>query len=160
MENNLQVLPKQMYWNGHAYYIPLIWAYNLEEALLNNSNWIAMDNLDTFEPLIILVFVFSRWQLFTWTMPTPTVIKTFRCNQKHRCGLLPAFFRSFSLSVRVSVAGKSFPQPRCHGSYRDNSCCLPDRVISGTTATHGLYIDCPDQSESVPVAVVTDKGVP
>jgi len=37
--------------------------------------------------------------------------KTFRCYQKYRCGLLPAFLKSFSFSARVSVAGKSFPRP-------------------------------------------------
>lgn len=77
--------------------------------------------------------------------------KAFRYHQKHRCGLLTTFRRSFSLSVRVSVAGKSFPQLRCRGSYHDDSCCLPDHVISGTTATHSLCVDCPDQSEPVPV---------
>ena len=33
-------------------------------------NWIATDNLDTSEPLIILVFIFCRWHVFARTMPT------------------------------------------------------------------------------------------
>lgn len=73
--------------------------------------------------------------------------KTFRCNQKYRCGLLPAFRRSFSLSARVSVTGKSFLQLRYRDSYHAGSYCHPDRVISGTTATHGLCTDCPGPSE-------------
>ena len=77
--------------------------------------------------------------------------KTFRCNQKYRYGLLHAFRRSISLSVRVSVAGKSSLQPRYHDSYRDGSCYLPARVTSGTTATHDLCIDCPGLSEPAPV---------
>lgn len=33
-------------------------------------NWIATDNLDTSEPLIILVFIFCRWHVFARTMLT------------------------------------------------------------------------------------------
>lgn len=81
--------------------------------------------------------------------------KTFRCNQKYRCELLPAFRRSFSLSVHASATGKSFLQLHYRDNYRDGSCCPPGRVISGTTATHGLCTGCPDPSESAPFLRIT-----
>lgn len=42
-------------------------------------------------------------------------------------------------------------QLRCRDSYHDGSYCPPDRVISGTTATHGLCTDYPGQNEPAPV---------
>jgi len=75
--------------------------------------------------------------------------KTFRCNQKHLWGIIPAFRRTFSLSRHVSVAGKNFPKPRCRGSSRDNSCCLSDLVIQGTTATHGFALKMKESEQVV-----------
>ena len=60
--------------------------------------------------------------------------KTFRCNRKHHCGLLPAFRRSFSLSVRVSVAGKSFPQPHCRGNDGTTTASVRKMRVDSNTA--------------------------
>jgi hypothetical protein len=64
-------------------------------------------------------------------MPTLTVIKHFDVIKNIASGF--AFVPILLIRSRFST-GKLL-QPRCRGSYRDDSCCLPDRVISGTTAT-------------------------
>lgn len=50
---------------------------------------IATDNPDTSEPLIILVFVFSRWHLIARTMPTFTIIKHFDVIKNIASGFFP-----------------------------------------------------------------------
>jgi len=48
-----------------------------------------MDNLDTSEPLVILVFIFCRWHLLARTMPMLTVIKHFDVIKKIVVGFFP-----------------------------------------------------------------------
>ncbi len=71
--------------------------------------------------------------------------KIFRCNQKHLCGLLPAFGRPFSLYSRVSVAGKT----ACNCVIMTVTAALMLTLgcaISGTIATHSLCIGYPRRS--------------
>ena len=78
-------------------------------------------------------------------MPTLTVIKHFDVIKNIAAGFFPRSVEFFFFIRCVSTTGKSFLQPHYHGSYRDGSCRNPPcRVISGTTAIHGLCTDCPD----------------
>jgi hypothetical protein len=83
-------------------------------------------------------------------MPTLTVIKHFDVIKNITAGFFPRSVDLFFIRSRFNN-WKNFLQPHYHGSYRDGSCYPPGRVISGTTATHGLCTDCPDPNEPAPV---------
>jgi len=54
-----------------------------------------VSNLDTSEPSMILVLIFSQWHLFARVMPTLNVLKHFD-EIKNTLGLRLLFRRSFS----------------------------------------------------------------
>ena len=87
-------------------------------------------------------------------MPTLTVIKHFDVIKNITAGFFPRSVDLFFIRSRFNN-WKNFLQPHYHGSYRDGSCYPPCRVISGTTATHGLCTDCPDPNEPAPVFGIT-----
>jgi len=86
-------------------------------------------------------------------MPTLTVVKHFDVIKNFAAGFFPRHVDLFILSARVSVAGRSILQPHYHDSYRGDSYCLPDRVISGTTAAHGLCTDSPERPSECQVVI-------
>ena len=119
-----------------------------------NFGWIATDNLDTSEPLIILVFIFCRWHLIAVNHADAYCYKTFRCNQNIAAGFFPRSVDLF-LSVRVSNNWKSFLQPHYHGSYRDGSCCPPVPWFQERLPSWLCVLDRLIRNEPAPVLGIT-----
>lgn len=108
--------------------------------------WIATDNLDTSEPLIILVFIFCRWHL-----STPTVIKHFDVIKNIAAGFFRRSVDFFLYQITLQQLEKAFCNRVIMAVTATAHAAPSVRVISGTTATHGLCTDCTDPSEPVPV---------
>lgn len=108
-------------------------------SLRHRVSWIATDNLDTSEPLIILVFIFSRWHLIARTMPTLTVIKHFDVIKNIAAGF---FTRSVDLFLCARTGQQLRPDTASLRGFGRKLCPLPNvhPVLPGWTAAGVCWV--------------------